>query len=105
MKGIEQFGDLLAMGIGMFGALIKGLKNKLTGTTVILGMLIAGILTFSVTGVIELFYQDLSPKIVILISFCVGWIANEITEKLDLLVGDVYGIFIDWLKNKFKNKK
>jgi hypothetical protein len=105
MKGIEQFGDLLAMGIGMFGALIKGLKNKLTGTTVILGMLIAGILTFSVTGVIELFYKDLSPKIVILISFCVGWIANEITEKLDLLVGDVYGIFIDWLKNKFKSKK
>jgi hypothetical protein len=42
-----------------------------------------------------------------LISFCVGWIANELTEKLDDFVNDVYDIVIDWIRRKFnsKNKK
>lgn len=104
MKFFNEFGDLLSMAVGMVGALLKGLKSRLHFTSVILGMMIAGILTFSIIGVIEQFYQTLSPKFVILISFCVGWVANEITSKLDSMVNDIYNIFIDWLKAKFKTK-
>lgn len=104
MKFLNEFGDLLSMAVGMVGALLKGLKSRLHFTSVILGMMIAGILTFSIIGVIEQFYQTLSPKFVILISFCVGWVANEITSKLDSMVNDIYNIFIDWLKAKFKTK-
>ena len=28
MKGMEEFGDLIAMGIGMFGAFLKGLTKQ-----------------------------------------------------------------------------
>ena len=101
---VDIWGDLFAVGIGVLGALIKGLKKRFNASTIILGMLIAGILTFAVTGIIETFYSHLSPKIVILISFSVGWVANEITEKLDLFVNDVYEIFIEWLKSKIKRK-
>lgn len=101
---IDIWGDLFAVGIGVLGALIKGLKRRFTTSTIVLGMLIAGILTFAVTGIIETFYSHLSPKIVILISFSVGWVANEITEKLDLLVNDLYEILINWIKSKLKQK-
>lgn len=104
MKFLNEFGDLLSMAVGMVGALLKGLKSRLHFTSVILGMLIAGILTFSIIGVIEQFYQTLSPKFVILISFCVGWVANEITSKLDAMVNDIYNIFIAWIKSKFNSK-
>ncbi len=100
MKGMENFSDLIAMGIGMFGAFLKGLKKKLKTPTIILAMTIAGVLTYSVTGVIELFYHDAPPKIVILISFIVGWLANELTSTLDQAIGDLYEIFINWLKDK-----
>lgn len=101
MKGLEQFGDLLSMLVGVMGALLKGIKSKFKPSTVFVGCLVAGILTFSVIGVIEMFYEELSPKLVILVSFVVGWVANEITAKLDLLIGDLYDIFIVYLKNKF----
>lgn len=101
----DQIADLCAMGFGMVGALIKGIKSKFNTTTIVLGMIVAGVMTYATTGIIETFYSDLSPKIVILISFCVGWISNEITAKMDEFVGDVYEIFIQWLREKFNKKK
>ena len=101
MKGMENFGDIIAMGIGMFGAFLKGMKKKLKIPTIILACIIAGILTYSVTGVIEIFYHDATPKIVILISFIVGWISNELVTTLDNAVGDLYEIGINYLKQKF----
>ena len=105
MKNFEQLGDLLALGVGILGALLKGLKNKLKPATIFMGCLIAGILTFSIIGVIEYYYATLPPKFIVLISFTVGWVANEITEKMDAFVNDVYDILIQWIKGKFKNKK
>lgn len=105
MKHFENWMDLISMSIGMIGALLKGIKRKFAKPTIVLGMLIAGILTFSFIGLVEMFFHGLSTKVLILISFCIGWIANEITEKLDELVGDIYDIFIGWLKNKFKINK
>jgi uncharacterized membrane protein (Fun14 family) len=98
---MENFSDLFAMGVGMIGAFLKGLKKNLKVPTIILACLIAGILTYSVTGVIELFYHEATPKIVILISFVVGWASNELISTIDQAIGDFYDIFIQYLKQKF----
>ena len=102
MKGLEGFTDLIAMGIGMAGALMKGLKKRLRLQTIFIGMVIAGILSFSLIGVVEIFYKDLSPKLIILISFIVGWVANELTEKIDEVFEEFYQIAYDKLKKFIK---
>lgn len=104
MKNLEHLGDFLALAVGILGALLKGIKNKLKIPSIILGCLVAGILTFSIIGIIEFYYQTLPPKFIVLISFSVGWVANEITEKMDAFVNDIYQILIDWIKAKFKIK-
>jgi hypothetical protein len=93
------------MGVGMIGAMLKGIKRKFRLTTIILSMMIAGILTYSVTGLVAYFYADVNPKVIVLISFCIGWVANEFTDVLDELIGDLYDIFITWLRNKYGNNK
>jgi len=98
---MNELGDCMAIIIGMLGALLKGIKNRLSIKSLIITMTIAGIICFSITGVIEMFYTDLPPKVVILISFIVGWLTNEITDKLDLLIDDIY----DYIKDKLKTKK
>jgi CHASE2 domain-containing sensor protein len=100
MKGLEEFTDIIAMSIGMAGALMKGLKKRLKIQTILITMIIAGILSFSLLGVLELFYHDLTPRLIILVSFIVGWLANEITEKIDLFFDDIYEYFIKWIKTK-----
>ena len=100
MKGLEQFTDLLAMGIGMTGALMKGLKKRMRMQSILIACVVAGILSFSLIGVIELFYQDLTPRLTILVAFVVGWLANEITEKIDLIFEDVW----DYIEGLIKKK-
>lgn len=102
MKGLENFIDLITMGVGMTGALVKGLKKRLRPISIVTSMVVAGILSFSLIGVVELFYTDLSPKIIILISFAIGWIANELTDLLDESVGELYDYALEWVKNKLK---
>ena len=104
MKGLEQFTDLLAMAIGMTGALLKGLKKRVKIQQIMTGMIVAGILSYSLIGVIEIFYDQLTPKLIILVSFVVGWIANEVTEKIDLVFEDAFQYFLGWLKKQNKNK-
>lgn len=105
MRGIENFLDYISMGVGMVGAMLKGFKRKFRITTIILSMIIAGILTYSVTGLVAYFYADVNPKVIVLISFCIGWVANELTDKLDELIGDVYDILITYLRNKYGKDK
>jgi len=102
MKGLEQFTDLLAMGIGMTGALMKGLKKRMRMQSILIACVVAGILSFSLIGVIELFYQDLTPRLTILVAFVVGWLANEITEKIDLIFEDVWDYIEGLIKKKLK---
>jgi len=102
MKGLEQFTDLLAMGIGMTGALMKGLKKRMRMQSIVIACVVAGILSFSLIGVIELFYQDLTPRLTILVAFVVGWLANEITEKIDLIFEDVWDHIERLIKKKLK---
>lgn len=102
MKGLEQFTDLLAMAIGMTGALMKGLKKRMKIQSVGIAMVVAGILSFSLIGVIELFYNEMTPRLTILLAFVVGWLANEITEKIDLIFEDVWEYIQRMIKKKMK---
>lgn len=102
MKGLEQFTDLFAMAIGMVGALMKGLKKRLRYQSIVIGVVVAGILSYSLIGVLEIFYQGLNPKIVIGVSFVVGWVANELTEKIDEVFDEVYEWAIHKLRKFFK---
>lgn len=102
MKGLEQFTDLLAMAIGMTGALMKGLKKRMKMQSVGIAMVVAGILSFSLIGVIELFYNEMTPRLTILLAFVVGWLANEITEKIDLIFEDVWEYIQRMIKKKMK---
>ena len=81
MKG--EFTDLVSMGIGVVGALVKGMKKKIGLTNTIMGMVIGAILAYGTIGVIDQFFSHLNERIVIVISFAVGWVANELTEYLD----------------------
>ncbi len=65
-------------------------------------MTVAGILSFSLIGVLEIFYTELTPRLIILVSFIVGWVANELTEKIDLVFEDVFNYFAQKLKNLIK---
>jgi uncharacterized membrane protein YbjE (DUF340 family) len=105
MKGLESWMDLLSMAVGMIGAMLKGIKRRLKISTIVLSMVIAGILTYAITGAVAYFYADVNQKVIVLIAFCTGWVANEITDKMDEFIGDIYEIFIDWLKQKYGNKK
>ncbi len=102
MKGLEQFTDLIAVLVGMIGAMAKGMKKRAKVKTIIIGMTVAGILSYSLIGVVEIFYSELTPRLIILVSFVVGWIANELTEKIDLVFEDVFNYFADKLKKMIK---
>ena len=90
------------MAIGMVGALMKGLKKRLKLQTILITMVVAGILSFSLMGLLEIFYHEFTPRLVILVSFLVGWLANEITEKIDLIFDDVFEWVLGYIKKKNK---
>ena len=102
MNGVENFTDLIAIAVGMVGSMAKGIKKRLKIQTIAIGMIVAGILSYSLIGVVELFYSELTPKLIILVSFVVGWIANELTEKIDLVFNDLYEEAYKKLKNLIK---
>jgi len=102
MKGLEQFTDLFAIMIGMIGAFAKSVKKKLKLSAIFTSVIVAGVLSYSLIGVVEIWYDELTPKLVILISFVVGWLANEITEKIDLVFEDFYDYVLDLVKKRTK---
>lgn len=83
MKSFESWTDLVSIGIGVLGAFTKGVKKRLGFKETFLGMLVGAILAFGTIGIIDQFFSHLNEKIVIVISFAVGWVANEMTEYLD----------------------
>lgn len=89
MKEIHEYTDLWAVGVGLMGSLMKGIKKKLGLSTTLMGMLVGGILAYGTIGIIDQFFSHLNDRIVIVISFAVGWGANEITEYLDDAVKNV----------------
>lgn len=83
MKNVENYTDLISIGIGVLGAITKGVKKKIGMKATFLGMIVGAILAYGTIGIIDQFFSHLNERIVIVISFAVGWVANEVTEYLD----------------------
>ena len=105
MKEFHELTDLFAVGVGVLGALLKGMKSKLGIMSTIIGMLVGGVLAYSTIGVIDQFFSHLNERVVILISFAVGWAANELTDILDKFVKDVYDIILTKIRGWVGVKK
>lgn len=97
--------DLYSVGVGIMAAIMKGIKHRLDMRTFILGIVIAAILSYLTIGLLDWFVSDLPPRVVILVSFCVGWVANELTDILDQFVKDGYDFAKLWAKEKITKKK
>lgn len=105
MDNLNNYTDVFAALVGVMGALLKGLKSKMSLKQTFLGMLVGGILAYCTIGIIDEFAPDLSQRTTVLVSFAVGWVANELTDILDKFVKDAYEIFIAYIRSFFNRKK
>lgn len=105
MKNLEQFTDFLSVGIGIMGAILKGIKKRIGMTNTILGAVIGGVLAYGTVGVIDQFFSHLNERIVIVISFGVGWVANEISDRLDDAIKSIADRWIKKIGDKVDQEK
>jgi uncharacterized membrane protein YbjE (DUF340 family) len=75
--------DLWAIAVGVTGSFLKGIKKQLNMRALIIQVIVGGVLAYGTIGVIDTFFAGMNSKITIVISFSVGWVANELTEYLD----------------------
>lgn len=102
MKFLHDYSDFISVLVGSGGALMKALKLKIPRRSMVISVCIAGVMTYGTIGLLTLYFKDLSPKVMVLASFSIGWVANELTDKLDQFVNDAYDIIKAKLKSIFK---
>lgn len=96
--------DLWAVLVGILASLLKGIKNKLASRELIIAGLVGGLLAWGTLGIIDFVFGDQGPRVIMLVSFCVGWVANELTDVLDQVVKDAYSLIVEWAKQRFNKK-
>jgi hypothetical protein len=94
--------DLWSIIVGTVASFMKALKKKLDLHQLIIALITGGILAWGTLGLLDLFFGTLEPKVIMLSSFAVGWMANEITDVLDDVVRDFYSMIKVWISNKLK---
>jgi hypothetical protein len=99
---IKDNTDLWAVLVGTTASLMKGLKRKLKAQQLIIALITGGVLAWGTLGIIDMFFGELEPKVIMLVSFAVGWVANEITDVLDDTIKDAYELVKQWAKSKLK---
>jgi hypothetical protein len=99
---IKDNTDLWAVLVGTTASLMKGLKRKLKAQQLIIALITGGVLAWGTLGIIDMFFGQLEPKVIMLVSFAVGWVANEITDVLDDTIKDAYELVKQWAKSKLK---
>ena len=99
---IKDNTDLWAVLVGTTASLMKGLKRKLKAQQLIIALITGGVLAWGTLGIIDMFFGQLEPKVIMLVSFAVGWVANEITDFLDDTIKDAYELVKQWAKSKLK---
>lgn len=99
---IKDNTDLWAVLVGTTASLMKGLKRKLKAQQLIIALITGGVLAWGTLGIIDMFFGELEPKVIMLVSFAVGWVANEITDVLDDTIKDAYELVKQWAKSKIK---
>jgi hypothetical protein len=105
MKHLEQFSDLFSVGIGIMGAILKGIKKRIGMTNTLLGAIVGGVLAYGTVGVIDQFFSHLNERIIIVISFGIGWVANEISDKLDDAIKSIADRWIKKIGDKIDQEK
>lgn len=104
MKFLNEYTDLFSICAGSGAALLKALKLKLPKRSIFLSMCVAGVIAYGAIGLLTIYFKEMSPKVLVLSSFSIGWVANELTAKLDAFVNDAYDIFINRIKSIFTKK-
>ena len=99
---IKDNTDLWAVLVGTTASLMKGLKRKLKAQQLVIALITGGVLAWGTLGIIDMFFGQLEPKVIMLVSFAVGWVANEITDVLDDTIKDAYELVKQWAKSKLK---
>ena len=99
---IKENTDLWAVLVGITASLMKGIKQKVNAQQLIIALITGGVLAWGTLGFIDMFFSELEPKVIMLVSFAVGWVANEITEVLDDTIKDAYELVKQWAKSKIK---
>lgn len=99
---IKDNTDLWAVLVGTTASLMKGLKRKLKAQQLVIALITGGVLAWGTLGIIDMFFGELEPKVIMLVSFAVGWVANEITDVLDDTIKDAYELVKQWAKSKLK---
>ena len=99
---IKDNTDLWAVLVGTTASLMKGLKRTLKAQQLIIALITGGVLAWGTLGIIDMFFGQLEPKVIMLVSFAVGWVANEITDVLDDTIKDAYELVKQWAKSKLK---
>lgn len=92
--------DIYATLFGAMASFIKARKMKLKLKDLVLQIIVGAVLAYLTIGAIDYFFKGASQRMVMLISFVVGWCANEITELFDDVIKDSY----EAVKNKFIKK-
>ena len=59
MDNLNNYTDVFAALVGVMGALLKGLKSKMSLKQTFLGMLVGGILAYCTIGIIDEFLPHL----------------------------------------------
>jgi hypothetical protein len=102
--------DVISAFAGACAALLKGIKHRLNMRQIAISLIIASILAWGTIGILQYFFASTDPKITILVSFSVGWVANELTDILDEFVKEKVPVILENLfkikpKNKGDNEK
>lgn len=98
--------DIMAGLISMLGALMRGLKKKFGRREIIINLVVAFALSFGVIAGLCWWLPSKvhDTRLIVFITFFIGWISNDFTDHFEKIISDVYDIALDWLKSKIKKK-
>lgn len=91
--------NIIAGLIGGLGAVLKGAKKHHKMRTILVNIIIGGLLAYLSMDLIPLFFKGITQKTSMLISFSIGYVANELTDNLE----STLDVFFEAVKNKIKS--
>lgn len=88
--------------IGGIGAVLKGTKARHKLRTIIINMVIGGLLAYFSMDLVPKLVDDISDRTSMLVSFSIGYLSNEFTDKLEVVLDVVFEVATDKVKRIFK---
>ena len=88
--------------IGGVGAILKGAKARHKMRTIIINMIIGGSLAYLSMDIVPQLVDDISAKTSMLVSFSIGYLSNEFTDKFEVVLDVFFESLTDKIKRIFK---